>query len=71
MHMASLRLPWARIFVKKLRRQLHSMVFSGATECVMKGGSNMGNIIAGLVRKIYGRVKVQILFINKHCVERL
>jgi hypothetical protein len=32
---------------------------------------NMGDTTAGLVRQIYGRVKVQVLFINNHCVERL
>ena len=63
---------WARIFVKKLKKQLQSMVFSGRTEFVMTdGGSNMGDIMAGLVKQICGRVKVQVLFITKHCVERL
>ena len=63
---------WARIFVKKLKRQLQSMVFSGATEYVMTdGGSNMGDTAAGLVRQIYGRAKLKELFINKHCVEIL
>jgi hypothetical protein len=67
-----MRLPWARIFVKKLKRQLQRMVFSGTTECVMTdGGSNMGDTMEGLVTLIYGTVKVQVLFINKHCVERL
>lgn len=48
------------------------MVFSGRTEFVMTdGGSNMGDIMAGLVKQICGRVKVQVLFITKHCVERL
>lgn len=48
------------------------MVFSGATECVMTDdGSNMGDTMAGLVRQVYEWVKVQELFINKHCVEIL
>ena len=48
------------------------MVFSGATECVMTdGGSNMCDTTAGLVRQIYGGVRVQELFINNHCVEIL
>jgi len=72
MHMASMRLSWARIFAKKLKRHLQSMVFSGATECVMTdGGSNMGDTTAHPVRQVYGGVRVQELFINNHCVEIL
>jgi len=52
--MARTRLPWARVFIKKLKRQLQNMVFSGATECVMTDdGSNMGDTMAGLVRQVY------------------